>query len=207
MTENAGQTASPCALYVVLTRTGTLPAKAIRMATRVPYSHASISPDDSLKQMFSFCRNYAPIPLPGSFNEELIGQGTLGHFDSIPCEIYKLSVTQEQHKKFLQLIDHFQACRRQYSYSLMGLVRVRLQIEKQLSNKFVCSQFVAYMLESCGVKLDKSASLYAPDDFRSLPDAELVYRGELNSYYQDQTALTETQSSTRSIAASVSKNV
>lgn len=189
----------PRAIYMVVMRTDTIPAKAIRMATRVPYSHVSLSPDASLKQMFSFCRSYSRIPLPATFNEELIGQGTLGHFEEIPCEIYKIPVTEEKYQRFLMLIDHFQACRRQYSYSLMGLVRVRLQIEKQLSNKFVCSQFVAYMLESCGVKLDKPASLYAPDDFRTLPDAELVYRGELNSYYQDQTALTETQSTTRSV--------
>lgn len=199
MEETTERNTSVCALYVILTRTDTIPAKAIRMATRVPYSHASLSADATLRQMFSFCRNYAPIPLPATFNEELIGQGTLGQFDSIPCEIYRVSVSENQYQKFLALIDHFQACRRQYSYSLMGLVRVRLQIEKQLRNKFVCSQFVAYMLESCGIRLDKPASLYAPDDLRFLPEAELIYRGELNHYYHQQTALTETQPSTRSV--------
>lgn len=181
----------PRAIYMVVMRTDTIPAKAIRMATRVPYSHVSLSPDASLKQMFSFCRSYSRIPLPATFNEELIGQGTLGHFEEIPCEIYKIPVTEEKYQRFLMLIDHFQACRRQYSYSLMGLVWVRLQIEKELRNKFVCSQFVAYMLEECGISLEKAASLYSPDDLRFLPQAELVYRGELNRYYHEQTSLYE----------------
>ncbi len=184
------------AIYMVIMSTDTIPAKAIRMATRMPYSHASLSPDASLKQMYSFCRSYSPIPFPATFNEELIGQGTLGHFPSIPCEIYKVPVTRPQYDRFLELIDHFVACRKNYSYSVMGLLRVRLQIEKTLSNKFVCSQFVAYMLDECGIDLDKAASLYAPDDLRFLPQAELVYRGELNRYYAEQRTLSEIQPTT-----------
>ena len=42
------------------------------------------------------------------------------------------------------------------------------------------------MLEECGVKLDKASSLYSPDDLRYLPDAKLIYRGELNRYYHEQ---------------------
>ena len=34
--------------------------------------------------------------------------------------------------------------------------------------------------------LDKPPCLYSPDDLRYLPDAKLIYRGELNQYYQEQ---------------------
>lgn len=183
-----------CFIYIVVMSTDTIPAKAIRMATRLPYSHASLALDASLKQMFSFCRSYSLIPFPATFNEELIGKGTLGHFQHIPCEIYRVPVTRAQYSRYLELIDHFTECRKSYSYSYMGLLRVRLQIEKELSNKFVCSQFVAYMLDECGVELDKAASLYSPDDLRFLPQAELVYRGELNSYYEEQRNIAETES-------------
>ena len=56
----------------------------------------------------------------------------------------------------------------------------------ELRYKFVCSQFVAYVLEECGVRLDKAPCLYSPDDLRYLPDAKLIYRGELNRYYHEQ---------------------
>ena len=173
-------------IYVVVTRTGTSVARAIRIFSRMPYSHVSLSRDASLHQLYSFCRNYTRIPLPATFNTEMIGEGTFGKFRNIPCEIYEVPLTETQYMHFEALIEHFINCRKLYSYSVMGLLRVKLQIESELQNKFVCSQFVAYVLDECGVTLDKPASLYSPDDLRYLPDARLIYRGELNRYYHDQ---------------------
>ncbi len=172
-------------VYIVVTRTGTGPARVIRLFSRMPYTHVSLSGDPSLRQLYSFCRNYTPLPFPATFNRELIGEGTFGKFSNIPCEVYKVPLTEEQYERFQCMIDHFLTCRKLYSYSIMGLLRVRFQIESELQNKFVCSQFVAYVLDECGVKLDKPASLYSPDDLRFLPDARLIYRGELNRYYHE----------------------
>lgn len=173
-------------VYVVVTRTGTGVARAIRVLSRMPYSHVSLSADASLHELYSFCRNYTRIPLPATFNTEQIGTGTFGKFSVIPCEIYEIPLTEAQYTHFERMIEHFQECRKYYSYSIIGLLRVRLQIESELQNKFVCSQFVAYVLEECGVTLDKPPCLYSPDDLRYLPDAKLIYRGELNQYYQEQ---------------------
>lgn len=172
-------------LYVVLTRTGTGVARVIRILTRKPYSHASISMDSSLQQLFSFCRNNPRFPLPASFNEEIVGEGVLGRFSQIPCEIYEIPITEEQYETFHSHLTHFKSFRRLYSYSLSGLVSVPLQIRRKLRYKFVCSQFVAYMLQECNVTLEKPASLYSPEDLRHLPTAKLIYRGELNEYYAD----------------------
>ncbi|MBQ6042305.1 MAG: hypothetical protein K5705_15860 [Oscillospiraceae bacterium] len=172
-------------VYVVVTRTGTGVARAIRVLSRKQYSHVSLSADASLHQLYSFCRNYTRIPLPATFNTEQIGEGTLGKFSVIPCEIYEIPLTDQQYRHFLRMIAHFRECRKLYSYSVMGLMRVWFQIESELQNKFVCSQFVAYVLEECGVTLDKPPCLYSPDDLRYLPDAKLIYRGELNQYYHE----------------------
>lgn len=170
-------------VYIVLTRTDTNVARVIRILTRKPYSHASISMDSSLQQLFSFCRNHPRFPLPASFNEECIGQGVFGLFSYIPCEIYEIPLSEEQYQHFKDQLDHFVNCREQYSYSLSSLVSIPLQIKRQLRYKFVCSQFVAYMLQECDMTLEKPASLYSPEDLRHLPTAKLIYRGELNSYY------------------------
>lgn len=173
-------------IYVVVTCTGTGVAKAIRIVTRKPYSHASIALDESLNELYSFSRNYKPIPLPANFNPEVVGAGTLGKFDNIPCEIYAVSLDEAQYQHMKRMIAHFCMYRKQFSYSLMGLLWVKLQRQRELHNKFVCSQFVAYVLEECGVELEKPACLYSPDDLRHLPNARLVYRGELNQYYREQ---------------------
>ncbi|MDD5946989.1 MAG: hypothetical protein PUC41_04235 [Oscillospiraceae bacterium] len=172
-------------VYVVLTRTGTRVARVIRILTRKPYSHASISKDSSLQELFSFCRNNPRFPLPATFNEEYVGKGVFGLYDNIPCEIYEVPLTEAQYSEFCKQLLHFQNYRQLYSYSLLGLLSVPLQIQHELRYKFVCSQFVAYILQECNVKLDKPASLYAPEDLRHLPTAKLIYRGELNEYYSE----------------------
>ena len=172
------------AIYIVVTCTGTGVARAIRVVTKMPYSHVSLAATPQLHELYSFARNYKRVPLPATFNTERIGEGTFGKFADIPCEIYELPVDDGQYDRFLQMIDHCQACRKQYSYSLIGLLRVKMQIERDLERKFVCSQFVAYVLHECGVPLEKAPSLYSPDDLRFLPQAKLIFRGELNNYYR-----------------------
>ena len=56
-------------------------------------------------------------------------------------------------------------------------------IEWKRERSFVCSQFVAYTMDKIGIHLDKAFSLYKPDDFRSFPGADLIYTGELNTFY------------------------
>lgn len=173
------------AIYIVVTCTGTRIARAIRVVTRMPYCHASVSADENLSALYSFSRSFSSMPLPATFNLEYVGKGLLGKYSYIPCEIYAVPVTEEQYAHFLAILGHFTAFRKRYSYSLIGLLRVKMQIEKNLRHKFVCSQFVAYVLHECGITLQKKPCLYSPDDLRFLPQARLVYRGELNSYYRD----------------------
>jgi len=182
---NTQTTSKHRSVYLVMMRTGTNVARAIRVFSRMPYSHVSLSADASLHLLYSFSRNYKPLPLPATFNTEIIGEGTLGKFSQIPCEVYEIRLTEPQYERFLHIIGHFCDNRKQYSYSIIGLLAVRFQIRRQLEKKFVCSQFVAHVLKECGVALDKPPCLYSPDDLRHLPDARLVYRGELNRYYHD----------------------
>lgn len=171
-------------VYVVVTCTGTGVARAIRFVTKQPYSHAAVALDPALSRLYSFSRVYKRTPLPASFVPESVGAGTLGRFDSIPCEIYAVSLTEMQYQRLKGMIAYFGMLRKAYSYSIMGLFRVKMQREHTLHRKFVCSQFVAYVLSECGVRLNKPACLYSPEDLRHLPDARLVYRGELNRYHR-----------------------
>ena len=56
-------------IYVLMTRTGTGPARVIRLFSRMEYNHASISGDAALNQLYSFCRNYTYVPFPASLPE------------------------------------------------------------------------------------------------------------------------------------------
>lgn len=175
-------------VYVLLSQTGTRVARCIRMFTKKPYSHASIALDLSLEEIYSFCRTYRHLPLPATFNREIIGKGTFGSFLTIPCEIYAIALTPSSKQEFLRYLEHFKLCRSRYSYNLLGLCTTFFHIRWTRYHKLHCSEFVARLLEFTGVTLEKPPSLYTPDDLRYLPGMQLVYRGELNRFYQMQKA-------------------
>lgn len=136
-----------------------------------------------LSEMYSFCRTYTPFPLPATFNKETVGEGTLGQFGFIPCEIYRIPVTKKQKEMYNLVINHFAKNRKIYSYNVLGLLPVYLNIRWDRKRSFVCSQFVAYTMDKIGIPLEKPFCLYKPDDFRNFPNAHLIYSGELNSFY------------------------
>ncbi|MDE6670578.1 MAG: hypothetical protein K2K16_00120 [Ruminococcus sp.] len=172
-------------IYLVVAQTGTYPAKFFRFFTKKPYNHVSLSGDINLSEMYSFCRTYTPFPLPATFNREIVGEGTLGLFDYIPCEIYRIPVTSEQKEMYHMIIQHFVHNRNTYSYNLSGLIALYLNISWKREHSFVCSQFVAYTMDKIGIHLEKPFCLYKPDDFRRFPEAELIYSGELNHFHEE----------------------
>ena len=172
-------------IYLIIAQTGTRPARFFRFFTKKPYNHVSLSGDVTLSEMYSFCRTYRRFPLPATFNKETVGQGTLGKFRYIPCEIYRIPVTPGQKSEYNRIIRHFANNRSVYSYNLLGLLAVYFKIEWNRRKSFVCSQFVAYTMDKIGIPLEKPFCLYKPYDFRSFPGSTLIYSGELNSFYYD----------------------
>lgn len=174
------------AIYIIVTQTGTVISRIIKFFTRKPYNHSSISTDLALSDMYSFCRNYSFSPLPAGFNREIVGEGTFGLYSFIPCEVYRVPVTAEQKEAYLRILNHFKKYRKIYSYNLMGLWSIPFRIHIERKNKFVCSQFVAYIMRESGMELHKPVCMHAPEDLRHLPNVTLIYKGELNQYYRSQ---------------------
>lgn len=175
-------------IYLVVAQTGTNIAKFFKLITKKPYNHVSLAGDINLSEMYSFCRTYCPFPIPATFNKEIVGKGTLGKYGCIPCEIYQLPVTHKQRLVYEEIIQHFACYRNIYSYNILGLVAIYLNIEWNRKKNFLCSQFVAYTMEKMGITLDKPFCLYTPDDFRGFPGATLIYEGELNNFYYNMQA-------------------
>ncbi|MBQ8824235.1 MAG: hypothetical protein IJZ64_03290 [Ruminococcus sp.] len=170
-------------IFILLMQTGTMPARLIRFFTKKPYNHASIATDLTLDEMYSFCRTYTRFPLPATFNQEIVEKGTLGKYFVIPCEIYAIPVEHNVKLEFQKNLEHFKKNRYMFSYNILGMITTFFQIQWSRTNKLHCSQFVATLLQQSGVHLNKSVSLHTPEDLRHLPDAKLIYRGELNHFY------------------------
>lgn len=168
-------------IYVILSQTGTIPARIIKHFTKAPYNHASLSSDRELQEVYSFCRKYKKFALPAGFVEER-NVGVFDMFSAIPCEVYAFKATEKQYAKYESLIDDFKQNSKLYSYNVLGLMGLAFGIVVHRKNHFVCSQFVAHVLSECGMaRFDKQLDLVRPDDFRYLDNAELVYKGDMKS--------------------------
>ena len=83
-------------IYILLTDTGTLFTKFIKLYTKKPYNHASLSFDSELSEVYSFGRKTARNPFIGGFVKEDVNEGL---FKQANCAIYSLTVNDVQFKR------------------------------------------------------------------------------------------------------------
>ena len=80
-------------IYIVLTYTGTILSKIIRVYTKAEFCHVSLSLDKRLNKMYSFGRLNPYNPFIGGFVHEGINIGTFKRFKNTKAEIYEIEVT------------------------------------------------------------------------------------------------------------------
>lgn len=167
-------------VYVVLTDTGTLFTRTIKLFTKDPLNHASIAFDSDLNEVYSFGRKNPHNPFFGGFVKENM-RGQL--FEQAACALYRIRVNQSAYLKMRNLIEHMEENRDQYRYNLLGVVGLLFNIQMKRDYAYFCSQFVATVFEESGVHLvNKSSFLVKPGDLENTPMLELVYEGTLQSY-------------------------
>ena len=177
-------------IYIILSQTGTKISRTIKFFTHAPYNHASISSDKELSEMYSFSRFHINRPLPAGFFSENRFKGVFSVYNFIPCEIYRIEVTDKQYNDYSKLIDHFRKNTKLYSYNLLGLITIPFGIPLRRRTRFVCSQFVAYALTKCKIaKFNKDFSLITPEDFRHIENSELIYCGDIKCFDPIKSAL------------------
>lgn len=132
--------------------------------------------------MYSFGRLNPYNPFVGGFVHEYVNKGTFKRFKKTKVKILKLSVTKEQYEIINNKIKTIEKNKNTYGFNTKGLFMVWIKKEKLYKNKFYCAQFVRYLLEAADVKLNNVPRFIAPDDFKKLSGAEIVYEGKLQNY-------------------------
>lgn len=170
-------------IYVMLSRTHTIPARLIRLYSKVPYSHTSIALDPELTQMYSFARKGVWNPLNSGFIREDINSGVLGRDKNVYCSIYAVPVSDEQYEAFKKEIDHFVDNPNQYGYNFVGLFAAMLEVNIEDGKHFLCSQFVNHVFDKSGMPLfEGDNNLIKPYDFHLKLKNYRIYRGKLTEY-------------------------
>lgn len=170
-------------LYIVVSQTGTYFSRLLRAVNREPYNHVSIGLEPELTRLYSFGRQCLFFPLAAGFVREEPGHGVYCQYSDTRCVVYRLSVKRRAYEQAQRLIRQFEQNEWRYRYNFAGLLAMLVNIPIERDRHFVCSQFVAYVLEQSGAySFDRDFSLVRPRDFMRLKGARLIYEGRLNDY-------------------------
>lgn len=168
-------------VYIVLTKTGTILSKIVKLIKHHKYTHVSISLDEELNEMYSFGRINPYNPFIGGFVHEKINEGTFKRFKNTKCIVLKLNVEDEQYQKMKDIIEYFNKNSKRYEFNILGLLWLIINKRKIRKNKFYCAEFVKYVIDKSNVE-NELPFVITPNDFLELPNIEKVYEGYLKEY-------------------------
>jgi hypothetical protein len=171
-------------VYILLTNTGSLLTKLIKLYTKKPYNHASIAFDQNLSEVYSFGRKTARNPFIGGFVKEDVRKGL---FKQADCAIYSITITESQLQRMKYYLQEIEKKKKQYCYNFLGLFGVMFNKPVKRNNAFFCSQFVAFLLkESNIIDFHKPISLITPNDLQTVSKIQFVYEGKLKDYQNEE---------------------
>lgn len=175
-------------VYVVIMHTGTVLSTAIKTVLNSQYSHASISFDSSLTNMYSFARKLSDdgkASHDGGFRTEDI-RNKFFQDKEIKFSMYMVPCTEEQVKLMKKRLEYFKKNQSKFTYDFTGLIKSYFNISDNPEYRWFCTRFVADILNA-GRPHDpyvKDPFLVRPDDFMETNYAMYVTTGYLNQYDQ-----------------------
>lgn len=167
-------------IYIVLTYTGTILSKMVKVYTRREFSHVSIALDEDLKEMYSFGRINAYNPFWAGFVHEDVNKGTFKRFKKTKARVYSLTVKDEQYEKVKEVIRDIQNNKLDYNFNILGLLGVVVNYKIKRERYFYCAEFVKYVLEQSNICY--LPDIVKPEDFKEIDNLNVVYNGQLREY-------------------------
>ncbi len=159
-------------ILILLTKYPGFMAKFLNFIPRWYFTHASIGINDSTDTFFSFVTK--------GFRIEIPHKHPTAKQKDVPCELYRIPVSDHVYTKVKHLLEFYNNNSRKYRFSYIGVFMCIMRIAYRANNYYFCSQFVAEVLESTKVmKLKKHSSLYTPDDFSRIANLQCVFKGTL----------------------------
>lgn len=167
-------------IYIMLTQSGTLVAKSIKLYTRAKYNHVSIGIDSQMRIFYSFARRVRYFPLIGGFITEIVDEGLFKKYFDCECIVYSITVDRAVYKKFRMLLDKYIKNSKKYKYNLLGFFCVVFNIPFEFKYRNTCAEFAAKMLHEAGIyTFNKRFSLVRPDEFSKIPQLKVIFEGKI----------------------------
>lgn len=169
-------------IYILLSDTGTIFTKTIKLYTKEKYNHSSLALHKEFGEIYSFGRKNPVNPFRAGFIDE---NDTMiySHFSNTTCVVLRLDVDNYTYEKICNTVSEFKNTRNDYSYNLLGFIGILVDIPIKRNNAYFCSQFVSEVLEKSGVMLfDIPSELVTPTDFLNCSALKMVFQGRLLDY-------------------------
>ena len=170
-------------IYIVLSLGKKLHSKIITGFTKAEFSHAGISLDSSMNNVFSF--NFSKAKGVDGIAKESIKDYPEGR-DIMVSAIF---VPEKVFDKVKSTIKNYENNKEKYHYGFTNLLDYVTKKEKDISQStnLVCSQFVDNVLKLSNIDIThKSSNLVAPGDFSFKPDEKVkvftLYKGNSSVY-------------------------
>ena len=173
-------------IYVILSHTGTILSRIIRLNTGAEYTHASIALDENLKKMYSFGRLHPYIAFFGGFVRESKNFGTFKRFKNTQVSILEIEITENQFEKIKHQIAYMKKNKRKYSFNYLGLLLAAVNKRCYSRDHFYCSEFVKFILEQGDIDLSNLPEVTKPEDLKYIKNAKIIYKGYLSKYEVDE---------------------
>lgn len=168
-------------IYIILTHTGTVLSRTIKLYTREDFSHVSIALDPDLKEMYSFGRLNPYNPFYGGFVHEKINEGTFKRFKNTVTCVYSLEIEDYKFNILRKTIKDMENKSEIYKFNILGLIAVSIHLKLRFKNSFYCAEFVKYVLEKSKVT-SELPEIIKPCDFRNIKSLRKEYTGKLRDY-------------------------
>lgn len=176
-------------VYIVLSQTGTLLSRILKLLTRAPYNHSSISLDGDLSTMYSFGRVNPYNPFIGSFVQESPSAGTFKRFKNTDVMVLEFEVSREARDDLARLLEEMLRERTKYHYNYLGLFLAAIRVHREKTDCYYCSEFVKAMAGRLGLSgIEDIPPIVKPIHFLRLKH-KTVYVGKLRDYHPNEAAV------------------
>lgn len=170
-------------LYIVVSQTGTVLSRILKLITGAEYNHASIALSNDLRLMYSFGRKNPYNPFYGGFVLESPDFGTFKRFSNTKVKIIKIDIDEEKYNAVSNQIEYMVNNTDQFGYNYLGLIWAWFKIVKKYKNRYYCSEFVKDILVEQRIEGSENLrDIPQPVHFLDLPNTNLIYTGKLKDY-------------------------
>ncbi len=171
-------------IYLVVSQTGTILSRIVKMVTRDKYNHVSVSLMENVEEIYSFGRKRPYNPFDGGFVRESPAYGTFERFKNTEAVILEVPVTEETYTSMKKELDYMYEHRDEYFYNTIGLLIAYFGKRRIKKNSYYCSEFIQVFLSKYGMGLKKpDRELVCPNDFVNVPGGHIIFTGKLRDYY------------------------